>query len=45
MNLNIEASFHAEVKKPGRVTIPKATRIALEIHDGDLVEINIRKLK
>ncbi len=35
--------FTAEVLLLGRVTIPKAVRKALNINDGDIVELEVKK--
>ena len=39
-----ELSFTAEVQSQGKITIPISTRKALELSEGDLVQIKIVKV-
>ncbi|TRZ49434.1 MAG: hypothetical protein D4S01_08535 [Dehalococcoidia bacterium] len=38
-------SFTVYIGKDGRLTVPKGTRDALGIVDGDLIECTVRKVK
>ena len=42
---NNKKSFTVYIGKDGRLTIPKGTRDALGIVDGDLIECTVRKVK
>jgi len=39
-----EKSFTVYIGKDGRLTVPKGTRDALGIVDGDLIECTVRKV-
>jgi len=38
-------SFYARVQKQGRITIPKTLRAVLNIKQGDIVEVSIKKVE
>ena len=43
--VNTRAFFKAKVGESGRVTIPNAEREALEIDEGDLVQVIVKPLE
>ena len=40
-----ELPFTSSVRSQGRITIPQAVRVALDIREDDLVHIKIRKVE
>ena len=43
--MGAEAEFTAKVLSLGRITIPQATRLLLDIKEGDLVRVRILEIK
>ena len=38
-----ESTFKAKVQKIGRIAIPLVIRESLDIHEGDIVDVTVRK--
>jgi AbrB family looped-hinge helix DNA binding protein len=45
ITMSMEITFTVKVQALGRIAIPKEIREALEIADGNLVTVNIRKVE